>query len=238
MEKRFFVDKSNISGENILLCSDEHLHLSKVMRLRVGDVVECFYDGSDVLTCRIDEINKNDTHLTILSTYPCDSNPSIDITLFQALPKLDKLELITQKICEIGATCIVPFTSRFCIAKDNASKIDRLNKIVISSAKQCGRTRLLDIHPTVTFNNMIDMLTTYDAVLFANEKEESVTLKELLLGKDYKNVAIIVGSEGGFSADEIEILKGKSMSFTFGKRILRCETAGIVAVANTLCLLG
>ena len=238
MEKRFFVNREDISDESITIHDDEHQHLAKVMRLRVGDEVECFYDGSEVYKCRIDEIDKRETHLTVLSSSPCDSNPVLNITLFQALPKLDKLELISQKICEIGATCVVPFSSKFCIAKDNSAKIDRLNKIIISSCKQCGRTRLLDVHSTVSFNEMLGMLGDYDIVLFANEKENTTTLRDLLVGKSYRNVAVIVGSEGGFSDDEIKVLCEASQSFTFGKRILRCETAGIVAVANVECLLG
>ena len=238
MKKRFFVDKENITNDKIIISDEEHNHLSKVMRMNVGDEVECFYDGSDVFRCRIDMIDKRQSQLSILSTYPCDSNPTLSVTLFQALPKLDKLEEIVQKICEIGATSIVPFSSKFCIAKDNASKIDRLNKISISACKQCGRTRLIDIHNTVNFKEMLCMLSGYDIVLFANEKEKEVTLKHILINKEYKNIAVIVGSEGGFSDEEIDVLCKNSKSFTFGKRILRCETAGIVAVANIYCLLG
>lgn len=238
MKKRFFVEKENIHDGYFTLTDDEHNHLSKVMRMSEGDEVECFFDSSDIFRCIVDRIGKKDSDVKIMSSYPCDANPSIAISLFQALPKLDKLELITQKICEIGATILVPFSSKFCIAKENAGKIDRLSKISISACKQCGRSSLLKIEKVKKFDEILPMLSSFDLVLFANEKEHDVTLKQAISFKKVQNVAIVVGSEGGFSDDEIEKLSRISTSFTFGKRILRTETAAITAVGDVICLLG
>lgn len=236
MEKRFFVCKEDVLQDSIKLVGEEHVHLSKVLRLKVGDVVECFYDNSQILVCEIKLITKNETILKIVKTYDSNANPKVKITLFQALPKLDKLELVTQKLTEIGVSNIVPFSSTFCIAKDNINKIERLKKITISACKQCGRTALLQIENTKKFSEVLDSLKKYDLVIFANETEENLKLKEVLKNKTLNNVAYIVGSEGGFSKQEIEELTklNNVCSITLGKRILRTETASIT-LGSLLC---
>ncbi len=231
MEKRFFIQKENINDNLITLLGDEHIHLSKVMRLRVFDKVECFFDSSDVFLCEISEILKDKTILKVLSKTPCTANPKISLTLFQGLPKLDKLEFLCQKLCEIGGSEIVPFSSKFTIAKENLNKIERLGKIVVSACKQCGRTQLLKVSTPVKFTEMLAKLKDFDVVIFASERETLTTLKHALTTlKNPQKIAIIVGSEGGFSSDEIEKLREQKnvISVSLGTRILRTETASLV----------
>ena len=234
MEKRFFIEKTDLNNGEIVLKDDEHMHLSKVLRLRVGDTVECFYDGGNLLKCEITLITKNYSNLKVVGEEECYSNPVTNITLFQGLPKLDKLELISQKLTEIGITKIVPFSSTFCVAKENLNKIDRLKKIIVSACKQCGRTQLTQVENPVKFKQMVESLNNYDLVVFANETQKAFSLSQALteakakLG-EVKKVAYIVGSEGGFSREEIETLKQieNVKSISLGSRILRTETASI-----------
>ena len=235
MEKRFFIDKNNLTNDDLILTDDEHLHLSKVLRLKVGDEVECFYDNGPILKCEILNITKQFSSLKVREEVECNSNPKLEITVFQGLPKLDKLELITQKLTELGITKIIPFSSSFCIAKENLNKIDRLKKIIVSACKQCGRTKLTQVENPIKFKQMIDCLKSFDVVIFANETEKNVPLKEVFKkycesGKPLINVACIVGSEGGFSKEEIETLcqQENVYSVSLGSRILRAETASIV----------
>lgn len=244
MEKRFFVEKQNILGDTIILTDDEHLHLSKVMRLRVGDTVECFYDGSNVFECEIQAITKSTTTLKIMGEYECTQNPNREVVLFQALPKLDKLELVTQKGVELGLSKIVPFSSVYCVAKENINKIERLKKIIVSACKQCGRTKLLEVEAPIKFKELLTKLQDYEVVLFANECEDTVSINEVLNSmrikgaRDLNRVAYIVGSEGGFSKEEIEELRKVATSVSLGKRILRTETASIAMGAIVLYELG
>lgn len=244
MDKRFFVEKQNIVDDTITLTDDEHLHLSKVMRLRVGDTAECFCDGSDVFECEIQSITKSVSTLKIVGEHKCSQNPSREVVLFQALPKLDKLELVTQKGVELGLTKIIPFSSTYCVAKENINKIERLKKIVVSACKQCGRTKLLEVEMPIKFKELLTKLKDFEVVLFANECEESVSINEVLNSvrvkgaRDLNRVAYIVGSEGGFSKDEIEELKKVATSVSLGKRILRTETASIAMGAIILYELG
>ena len=239
--KRFYILESDISNNTITLQGEEHNHLSRVLRLKVGDEVECFYDDSLVYVCNIKEINKNYSKLEVLSSYECPQNPKTNLTLFQALPKQDKLETVCQKLTELGVRGVVPFTSTFCIAKENSNKIDRLNKIIVSACKQCGRTSLLKIENTKSFKEMLESLKKYEVVIFACEfGEKTENLLEVLtkLNMQKERVAYIIGSEGGFSKEEAEEIKKQKnvVTINLGKRILRTETAS-VALASVLQLI-
>lgn len=231
MEKRFYIQKDNIQNDVITITDDEHNHLSKVLRLKVGDSVECFYDNSDIINCKITSILKNASTLKIQNYLEVKTNPKYNVTLFQGLPKLDKLELITQKITELGLTGLIPYSSTFCIAKPNENKTERLKKITINACKQCGRTKLLEISNPVSFKQMLEKLGSFDLVIFANETENTKTIKQVFNNgkQNFNNIAIIVGSEGGFSSDEIASLTylNNVVSVSLGKRILRTETASI-----------
>lgn len=234
MEKRFLIQKQDIVDDKIILSGEEHNHLANVLRLKVGQKIECFYDGGDLLECEIVEINKKNCTLKIVSSYQNVANPKHKVTLFQGLPKSDKLELIVQKCAELGISEITTFTSQHTIAKPNDSKLDRLYKISVSASKQCGTTKVLKVNSTINFKSMLEALKSYDLVLFANEKETNKTLDF----KNVNNVAIVVGSEGGFSNQEIEELSKVAHSITLGKRILRTETASIVMSALVMYKLG
>lgn len=236
-EDWFYILKDNIFGNKINLSGEEFLHLTKVLRHRVGDNVKCFYDGSNILNCKIDQISKNSATLTILGEEICQSNPKVKVTLYQGLPKQDKLELIAKMTTEIGISEIAPFKSTYTLGSLEAHKRERLEKIVISACKQCGRTQLtkiLDVKPL----NEIDF-SSYDCVIFANERENLNSIasldKQLLSAK---SIAYIVGAEGGFEDSEIDSLKKRTHSVTLGKRILRTESASIAILSYLSLLLG
>ena len=225
-ENCFFIKKEDIVDDKITLTGDEFLHLSKVLRMNVGDKVLCFYDSSPFFECEVVDVSKHCAILSILNVRECLANPTCNIVLFQALPKLDKLEFISQKLTELGVSALQPVKTKFCIAKDNPNKLERLNKIIVSACKQCNCTQLLKVFPTIDIKK-ID-LKNYDLVLFANENETIATIDDFYDKiKQSQNIAYIVGSEGGFSEDEIAFLSQKAHSISLGKRILRTETASI-----------
>ena len=112
-EDSFFVSKSSdFVEENLIsLKGEEFMHLTKVLRHKVGDRVVCFYDGADKLLCEIKSIMKQEALLFVKKKEKCEANPKVRITLFQGLPKQDKLELISKMLTEIGISDIVPFSS-------------------------------------------------------------------------------------------------------------------------------
>ena len=167
MEKRFFIESEQLHNNQIILTGDEHMHLSKVLRLKVNDEVECFSNNSNIIKAKIDLITKQNTTLSVVGEEECLSNPKVNLTLFQGLPKLDKLELITQKLTELGVSTIIPFSSTFCVAKENLNKIERMQKIIVSACKQCGRTLLTKVENPIKFKELLQLTANYDLVIFA-----------------------------------------------------------------------
>lgn len=227
MAKRFFT--SYTPDDIIYLKDEEYHHLVNVMRAQIGEqITVCFNDGIDNI-CEIISLNKNHAQLKVLERKNNTAEASISVTLFQAVPKGDKLELICQKSTELGVKKIVPFLSSFTQVKAVSVKTDRLKKIAIEAAKQCGRAVTPEIEEVKTFSQVVEMLKDYDYVLMPYELETGTDIKTALnKTTDKKNIAIIIGSEGGFCESEVNQTKSLGADIvTLGKRILRAETAAI-----------
>ncbi|MBQ4535422.1 MAG: 16S rRNA (uracil(1498)-N(3))-methyltransferase [Clostridia bacterium] len=232
--KKFFIEKENLQNERAIISGDEFFHLSKVLRSQVGEKVQILVGDEFVYNAEIENISKHEAICKILGKEFCLANPKLNITIFQGLPKGEKLEWIIQKTSELGASTLIPFESHFTIAKNNNLKFPRLEKIAQEACKQCGRSIPLKIEPTIKFKEIPLMLKNFDVVLFMYEHAPTFNSLTNLTKKleDAKNIAIIVGSEGGFSLQECEmLLKENIEKVSLGKRILRTETASIAMCA-------
>lgn len=223
--KKFFAKKQ---GDFFILDGDELAHFN-VLRCKADEeVVVLGADGFDYL-CKVEKVTKKQATLSVISKSKNTKNPKINISLFQGLVKGEKLDLIVQKLTELGITSLYTFESEYTIAKSNNNKIDRLNRVSCEACKQCGRSTPLNIFESISFKDMLVKLKEYDIVLFANEKDRIRNLTKL---NACNNIAIIVGSEGGFSDSEIEQIHGiNAVNFGLGERILRAETAAITTSA-------
>ena len=229
--KRFL--STNKENNCFIIENSEHNHLKNVLRQAVGDKIEVVGFDEFVYTCEITEISKNFSKAIILEKNECFANPKCKFTVFQALVKNDNMNLIVQKLSEIGVSTLIPFESEFITAKDSKNKQGKLQEIANQSIKQCKRSIPLKVEQVLSFKEMVNKLNNFDIVLFANEQETISPLKAVLNNIESiesKRIALIVGSEGGFSTKEIDELKRLSnvQSFTLGKRILRAETASIM----------
>lgn len=223
--KKFFAKRNNDRFE---FEGDELNHFN-VLRCKIGEQVICLGDDGYDYLCEVDQIGKKKATAVVVSKSLNTKNPKKKITVFQALVKGEKADLITQKLTELGVSSLVMFESKFAIAKVNNNKISRLNKISEEACKQCGRSIPLNIAENISFKEMIENLKDFDLVLFANEKSTDRIETDL---KNSQNVAIIVGSEGGFDNDEIQkIIDSGAKEFGLGARILRAETAAIAMSA-------
>jgi len=222
--KKFFARKQ----ENQFIFEGDELAHFNVLRCKVGENILCLCGEYDYL-CEVESVTKKMAVANIVSKSKNTKNPRVNITIFQGLVKGEKADLIVQKLTELGISELQFFESNFTIAKANNNKIDRLNKISAEACKQCGRSQILDIKECITFSKMIDQLKSFDVVFFANEKQTDRDVKQI---KEYKNIAIIIGSEGGFSDEEIlKIYENGGKNFGLGSRILRAETAAICSAS-------
>ena len=188
------------------------------------------------MLCRIDKIEKNSIIVYVVEELDSDSEPPYDITLFQGIAKGDKLDFIVEKAVEAGVMEIVPFKMARSIAKiegkDVAKKVERFQKIAKSAAQQCGRLVIPKVQEPKT-PKQVDW-DAFDLKLLCYEDENKTTLKEVLKSNSSaKRIALVIGPEGGISPEEVAFLtEAGFLSVSLGKRILRCETAGLYALAN------
>ena len=225
--KRFFL--TTLEKDLQTLQNEEFVHAVTVLRMKEEDSF-CAICGDEFdYICKITKINKHSADFEIINKTKNTANPTKNITLFQALAKGDKMELLAQKLTEIGVSTFVPVYTKNCDVKPNTHRVARLEKITQSACKQCGRSIPMTIEEVTLIKDAISRFGEYDLVLFANEREDSLRLNEVLSNnKKLNNIAFVVGPEGGWDNQEIdEIINAGAKSVSLGSRILRTETAGI-----------
>jgi 16S rRNA (uracil1498-N3)-methyltransferase len=234
---RFFVSPSEITDGKAYITGDDARHIARSLRMAVGDGVEISDGvGTDYFATLV-RIRDEECVAEIVESHKSDKESPVRITLYMAMPKGDKLEQVTQKAVELGASRIIPFESERCIkrpAQDKIAKItERLNRIATEAAKQCGRSRLPEVLPMVRLSDILPEIKGYTMALFCYEGERAVSIKEALeSAAGVESIAVIVGAEGGFSDSEARMLtEAGAVSVTLGRRILRCETAPDYALA-------
>lgn len=234
---KFFVEDNQIRNETIDIIGDDVNHIVNVLRLKKDDVLlVCNKDTGVTYQTKIEHILKEKVECKMIEKVAENVESKVEVTIFQGLPKAEKMEYIIQKSTELGVKTIVPVALKRCIVKldgkDSVKKIQRWQKIAEVAAKQSKRDRIPKINLPIIIKNIYEKIKNYDIVLVAYENEDKLGIKEALkeLNKKEKiKVAIVVGPEGGIDEKEIELLKSlNTRIITLGKRILRTETAPIV----------
>ena len=243
---RFFIRQNQIEDNKIHILGDDAHHISYSLRMAVGEsVTVCDMQGIEY-DCKIEAFSDTEVLLAIEDSRVSENEPKIKIKLFQALPKGDKLDSVIQKSVECGVCEIIPFESERCIVKIKGDAEDkktaRRQRIAEEAAKQSGRSVIPTVSKTVSFSEMLKKAAACDACLFCYEGDGTVPLGrivgDLALDKKERNfeVAIVIGSEGGFSLAEVERARESGFLLTgLGKRILRTETAPIFVLSALVC---
>lgn len=229
---KFFVDKNNIGEKNIEITGDDAKHISTVLRAKVDDeIIICDGYGTDYL-CRLIGINKKQILAKIIKKYENNNEPDLKITLYQGLPKGDKMDLVIQKCIEIGVDRIIPVITDNTVVKIGEKaekKYIRWNKIAESAAKQCGRGKIPRVDKILYFKDAVMSSKTLDNAIIPYENEKKTSIKEFVKSFNGKSLGVFIGPEGGFSENEINLCRENNISsVSLGKRILRTETAGLV----------
>ena len=239
---RFFADKSQFDGGKVTITGDDVKHISRVLRLSVGDTISvCDKERTDYV-CSISDIGKDYVTADILESQLNGNESNLGVTLYQGLPKGDKMDLIVQKSVELGAERIVPVVMKRTVVKlkNASSKCDRWQRIAEEAAKQCMRGIIPKVEEPVSFEDMLSMLCEDDISILPYENEKNNKLKQYLKHNSHASrVNIIIGPEGGFDPEEIALSESKGIhTVTLGPRIMRCETAPLAAIAAVMYELG
>ena len=237
---KFFVDKNQIRNNKVEIIGTDVNHIKNVLRASVGEKLEiCDSSTKQDYLCEIENITKENIMCNIIEKLKTNVESDIQITVFQGLPKADKMELIIQKSVELGVYDIIPVEMKRSIVKlkenDKTKKLLRWQKISEVAAKQCGRNIIPEIKPIINVKNICNFIPEYDIVIVAYEKEEKNKLKQVIqllktkkVEKETLKIGIIIGPEGGIDEQEIQILeKSGAQIVTLGKRILRTETVAL-----------
>lgn len=230
---RFFIEEKSISGNRIIIKGSDARHIGYSLRMKKGERIVFCRQGTDYIS-EISEITSENVICDIKEIVPCNSEPDVNLTIYQSLPKSDKTELIIQKTVELGVHRIVPFISSRTISrpdeKSAEKKLVRWQKISEEAAKQSGRGIIPEIGRIRSFKECLKEAENSDIKLICyengGEKLSSVNFTGI------KSISVFIGAEGGFEYSEVQ--EAKNAGFTaiyLGERILRCETCPIAITA-------
>ena len=217
---RFLIAAGSQIGDTIMLDRDESKHLSKVLRLSTGDEIQLSDGTGNVFSGTITDISNDGAHVKLCEALPSHES-SARITVYQGYPKSDKLELICQKLTELGADTLVPVEMRYSVAKPKPGKDVRLVRIADEAMKQCGRGARLNVTEAVPFQDALESMKKHDLLLMPWEEEHTVSLTKVLMRYTAPiSVGIIIGPEGGISIEEAEMAKSiGAIAVSLGERI-------------------
>ena len=244
---RFFVCQNQIENDRVRIIGDDAFHISRSLRMAVGEHITVCDEKGNEHDCTLEIFAPDSVTARVISSKRSDAEPPFRAHIYQGLPKGDKLETVIQKAVECGAVSLTPFESDFCVARSKPEaeekRTERRTRIAAEAAKQCGRAILPTVNPTVSFAEMLTLASKSDAVLFCYEGDGTLpigrimpTVDRIIAEKGCADIAVVVGSEGGFS--EKEALAARNAGFSLcglGKRILRTETAATFVLCCAVC---
>ena len=238
---RFFVEKKNVNLENntCTIEGEDVKHISKVLRCRVGEELEICDNDNNEYICEITNIDKSQVNLNVLKRVDIKRESDLKIKVYQGLPKGPKMEMILQKLTEVGVDEIILVQTKRTVVKvddkKEDKKIERWERIIYEAAKQSKRGKIPKLRGVLSFKEALADMKENDFNIAPYENEKTKTIKQAIKGKDINNIGIFVGPEGGFEDTEIKAIEeigGQSVSL--GPRILRTETASLVASSIVL----
>ncbi|WP_028544915.1 16S rRNA (uracil(1498)-N(3))-methyltransferase [Paenibacillus taiwanensis] len=245
--QKYFVAPEQFGEHYIEISGQDAHHVTHVMRTKEGDLFIVSDGEAREALVEYTSVEAGTVKARIVEMRELDREPHYDIVIAQSLPKGDKMELIIQKCTEIGAASFVPFVSERTVvqydAKKEAKRIERWSKIAKEAAEQSHRNRVPSIAPCMSWKQLLQHVSSYELVLFCYEDERGTQLRDIvhpfvMERREHKGnakVMIVVGPEGGFAPREVEeITSAGAHCVGLGRRILRAETAGMLALA---CLL-
>jgi 16S rRNA (uracil1498-N3)-methyltransferase len=238
MRDRFFVEGVHAVGARVRFAADDARKLALVLRKRSGDRVQVVDSGGVAYAATL-AVEGHDVHAMLdelLARDPVET--ALAITIAQAVPKGQKMDLVVEKATELGAHAVVPVRSARVIGHDTgAAKVERWRRIAKSAAQQSGRTRIPPVADVHDWDALLATFADYDRVYIPWELSDPAPLRDVFERElpAATSVLVVIGPEGGFAADEVERARAAGATpISLGRRILRTETAALVVLAAAL----
>ena len=234
---RFFAPNDAFADGCVTITGEDAFHIARSLRMAVGDeITVCDMAKCEHLS-RLLKIRDDECVAEIISSKSGTTESPVDIRLFMAYPKGDKLEVVIQKAVELGASEIIPFESSRCVKRPSADKAEKQNarfsRIAEEAAKQCGRAMIPKVFLPLSYKDVLAEAAKSELPIFCYEGDGTESFKKVLnKNKNVKTISLVIGSEGGFSHEEAEAAeKAGLIPVNLGPRILRCETAPSYALS-------
>ena len=235
---QFFVDDARMGKEFITIIGSDVNHIKNVLRMKPGEKIRVSNQKGQDYFCSIIELGDDFVQADILDSEAANTELSSKIYLFQALPKGDRMETVIQKAVELGVHEIIPVAMKYCVVKLDAKKAENKRKrwqaIAESAAKQSKRSLIPVVHEVMSFKEALSYAKEckVNLVPYENERGMEATKEAVLELKKDDTISVMIGPEGGFSEEEIELVKEENMKIiSLGKRILRTDTAAIATLS-------
>ncbi|MGN0367489.1 MAG: 16S rRNA (uracil(1498)-N(3))-methyltransferase [Wujia sp.] len=238
---RFYVSDCSAASEQILITGEDVNHIKNVLRLKIGDEITVCDGAGKEYICRISSYAIEGVYAKICDIQANAAELPCHITLFQGMPKSDKLEFVIQKAVELGVHDIVPvMTARTVVKledKKKEKKLLRYNAIAQSAAKQSGRGRIPCVLPFQSWKEAMQFASDYDYILLPYESADGIAyaqdcIRQAARLPEGSKIGIFIGPEGGFAEEEVRCAKEIGAKvITLGNRILRTETAGLTTLS-------
>lgn len=234
---QFFVEEEQVAEDKIHITGGDHNHIQNVLRMKPGGKIRVSTLAGKSFFCHIESICQDEVIAAIDEEDEQGTELPCKITLFQGLPKGDKMELIIQKATELGVYAIVPVAMNNCVVRLDEKKAQnkqcRWQAIAESAAKQSKRTIIPQVGMPLLWKSALTAAEELDVVLVPYENERGMAATRQILRSIPKDsqIGIMIGPEGGFAESEIAQLTERMHQISLGRRILRTETAGLAALA-------
>ena len=241
---RFFVPPSNIGSERVTLTADASRQLARVLRARPGDGIIVLDDSGYEYAVTLDNVSPRAASGVIHDRYRGEGEARLAITLYQGLMKADRFEYVLQKGTELGISRFVPIISERTVARNiiSPNRLERWHRIMREAAEQSGRCRLPTLGDTMSFSEACDSIRGPAIIGWESERDSGI--RDTLLRhkpeiEGAQSIDIVIGSEGGLTEEEVGYALGRGIApVSLGRRVLRAETAGIIAAAAVLYEMG
>jgi len=245
---RFFVTDQSLRGKQVTLTGQQAHQIHNVLRMGPGDHIIVLDNTGSEYTVALTEVGRQQVLGQVMYKQPVQAEPRTQITLYQSILAREKFEWVLQKCTEVGVTRFVPtVTERSIVRRPDTvtgRRLSRWRRIVTEAAEQSGRGRIPQLEAPVNFPDAVSGLGGFDRSLIGSPHAAGPSLRELLQGGDTEpvrqwRIALLIGPEGGFTDEEVQhaCVNGAN-PISLGRRILRTETAAMVASAIILYEMG
>ena len=238
---RFFVPSEGLHDKHVILVGSQAHQIRDVLRMKSGEKIIVLDNTDYEYTVSLTKIDRQEVIGEVIDKNKSEGEPNVRITLYQSLLAREKFEWVLQKCTEIGVCSFVPVVTQRSIVRRTesvtAKKISRWQNIITEAAEQSGRGKIPTLGEPLDFSDVLSELDNFDCSLFGSAQTDTPALREIIKAKDseIKKIALFIGPEGGLTEEEIADARGRGAKvFSLGKRVLRTETAALVASALIL----